>query len=1421
VNNEMADITVRAPDGSIVEVPEDQYQTALNAGYQNVSAEEAQAAREQYAAGLTDTEALRQGVIEAEPGYSVAQAAAQKTLSAATFGQYPGLDRPEEVAVGQRFAAEHPVAAFGAELVGQLPLAVGLGAAGAAAAGGVAGAGLAARAGVAAADFGVQAAVGGAQTEAELARLELRDFNPTNAAVVGVFGEALGRSAAYGFSKGLGFSRNLLARGEQRAVAQDSADSLGRGGLLNDFRVAAHAETYQNELSKLAADDLDRLEDAFAEVGRQDRKRLRVARLIEDLPEPQAGVRVELVGAYQKLYDGLLAEVGEGGAPAPARRLLDQLRGRIDALSGGDAPVGRKLWRQLDENRQALQEYAGDLHTSYENAPGSAWLSRDGLRLLDDATRQTREALLREDAWGAAAAREQAAYNVPFTEKFFPNDKTVKGKLFFQSGNNERGFPKFRGDPGRVRQLFRRAADDVDATRLDEQFGDWLDGVEAIARAGERDVPAAASEALEAIRRLRKARSHAQFVQSVSERVSRRADAAEVIIGAGAGLALAGPAGAVFGGAAGQAARGLRLANWLARAARRVGWAGSPQSMADLLGRGALPARQGPNVPTQLTDDVLDSAPPTPGGRTPPPGGPGAPPAAPAAPGGPGVPTAPAGPPGGAQAVADDVMDPEAAWRDLPGAQAAPTGPGLSAAELDEALRQLRATGDPEAAELAAKLDTPAARAELTGAGLLSDGLETPSANEQAVMDLLQAAPRGVSPEALGAKLGVTRAELAEAVAKLEKRGAVAVDEAGRVRLADAADPVAELREAAPALAKQVEEHVAAVPEGAAKAKQWWDQLVEEPAPQPAAPFKTDLFEDVPSAERRAERARMVGTPPSHRPDVTPPHPYLAEPLGGQGGITAGGFFRGADGQLRYVKFADRDHQLNEMANTEMYRDFGIESIRFERVELPRDAVAKWDIQGQVGKILKQELNRPHDPVAIASVKVDGDQWKPVGDVPRQLRQDPKLVKEYLRGVPADLVIGNWDIAGNPGNVLVNVKTLQVMRLDAGEAGLNSFMPMRGLVRSEWENFSNALTRPGHKERPDSLLRGVPAAEAKQVLLEEFEKIEKVFDGAGGVRAYFEQKFPHVKPAKVHAHADQVAQNLVIAKQNAAALAVMALAVGDAVFGGAADDAGEPATAAAAPGAPGAGFAAAAGLFTRARTKLVANVARKLFSTLAEPTLRTTARLVYSREQLQARSAEIQSWTQDPNQLVARVAEGLRDAPPEVFASTSAAMFRTASFLRDRLPQAGRPAPVAAPRAATPVSADAAAKYARYEQAALEPGEALREAAETRYLTPELMETLEELYPDLLAELRVAAYQAIQDGGGVSSVQAKTQYARLFGGDGTLASPAFSPTATKAYAYAYEQSVAAEKPQAAPAGPRPGVSNTAAAVSPPRPWQTG
>ena len=134
--------------------------------------------------------------------------------------------------------------------------------------------------------------------------------------------------------------------------------------------MAHHAEQYQNELSRLAADDLDRLETNFAEVSRQDRKRARITRVVSGDEGVQAGLRAEAQRGLSELYDALAGELGD--APGPARALLRQLDDRLDALS---APGGaKKIWRTLDENSQALQEYAQDLHQSYEKAPGSAWL---------------------------------------------------------------------------------------------------------------------------------------------------------------------------------------------------------------------------------------------------------------------------------------------------------------------------------------------------------------------------------------------------------------------------------------------------------------------------------------------------------------------------------------------------------------------------------------------------------------------------------------------------------------------------------------------------------------------------------------------------------------------------------------------------------------------------------------------------------------------------------------------------------------------------------------------------------------------------------------------------------------------------------------------------------------------------------------
>lgn len=274
--------------------------------------------------------------------------------------------------------------------------------------------------------------------------------------------------------------------------------------------------------------------------------------------------------------------------------------------------------------------------------------------------------------------------------------------------------------------------------------------------------------------------------------------------------------------------------------------------------------------------------------------------------------------------------------------------------------------------------------------------------------------------------------------------------------------------------------------------------------------------------------------------------------------------------------------------------------------------------------------------------------------------------------------------------------------------------------------------------------------------------------------------------------------------------AAAVLGVGGMLEGAERVDQGERDLAAGAAASP---FAAAAATLRGGRARLVRDVAKRLFSAAAEPTARVTARLAYSRAQLDARRAEIAEWTETPQALVDRVAEGLRDVPGEAFHAASAGVFTAAAFLREKLPQTHQPSPVALGRG-VPVSAEAAAKYARYEQAALRPGEAWREAAESGYISPELLETTQELYPDLLAEVRVEAYQAIRAGGPPRTIQAKTQYARLFDGDGTLADAAFSPTAARMVNYAYDQQAAVVPPT--PSSAR--VSQSSVAVAAPRPW---
>jgi hypothetical protein len=1275
----MADLTVRGPDGSIYTVSEAEYQTALDAGYTNVTQAEAEGARDRKIAAVGDDAAVTQGLLEASPDYDPHTAFAQKVGSGLTFGLAPGLNTPLARATGRRYQEEHPLAAMGGEALGQLPYALAGGAAGAAASAALGGGALGL-----AADVGINAAVGGTQVEAEETRLSGEDFSYTDAAVAGLAGEVLGRGAAWGASKALGGARNLMARGERDLVAQDAERSLSKGGWVGDYRVAAHAEKYQNQLAELASRDLDTLEENFAEVSRQDRKRSRITRAVQDNPEAQDAIRVEAHQNLATLREALTDELGD--ATGPGKKLLKQLDDRLTALD--DGRTGKKLWRTLDENRQALQEYRQDLYQSYESNPGSAWLSRDGLKAIDAAEKTTREALLREDAWGAEAAQMQREYNTPFHEQYFPAAKTVRGQLMDVPFKNAEGFPVYRGDPGKVRRFLTRAADDVDSHRLGEQFSSYLDGVEAIAHAGERDTPAAARATLESVRRLRKAVSNAaQITEAATRSASRKA-----LVEAGADVA-AGVAGAATFGVPGAvgfagASRGVRVGHWLSRAAERLGWgAGEPLDMARLLEKDALPEAPA-GAKDALLDDVLDAPPPSSGPATPP------------------------SPPGGGPTPSMLADAQRGSWApsEVPG-----SGVRATAAEgLDEPLeapaslaprdRPTTPVGEREvhrnqlpAMELEPLRETTAARRR--------DEARVKALTEGEFRDVVQ------QLRAVDAKTptGESMADaLSGRLSDLQKLGLVVAGVGAAAAVADDS------------------------PEGAAAAGVVGLGLLAGKNPFGTKTFRAQQLEKNLGSSRllgaqfkaAGEAGQQEATALVKRAieELPPPPPPRKSP--------------------DLMAWADRhtiglgDSPFDDMVNKSRKALNNLDTD--ERRVLTDWVAGSKHVHSQQRTGLKLHEDDVDSSVFESAVeKLTVLNPTKYGDLHRFMDLEDTALAELL--TKDDFVAGAHLSAGYVPDQNFGPHELRFTKMDSAGAliGLNP-------AESEMLVPKDARFRvTGRYANPETgnftfTLEEVPATRAAEGLDVGYLTPAAVGLGAAGAAS----------AASDESGGDGAA---------GAALAPLAL------------------------------FGHRASLFKAMRGRVVADVAKRLFSATAQPAARVAARLVYNRAQLTARQEEFRSWQENPQELVDRVAEGFRDVPPEHSGAVAGGVFRAASFLKERLPSSAKTSAVSLRQ--IPVSTEALNKFARYEQAALKPREALQEGAASGHLSTELMETLEGLYPDLLAELRVGAIQQVRENGPPTTVQSKLAYARLFDGRGELADPAFSPAVASMTAYAYEQAV--------------------------------
>lgn len=1336
---------VKAPDGSIVEIADADAQRASNQGYTSLSPEEYDSAVAQDRAQLAPEEQAQKGLIEQAPGQEGTEFTA-RAVAGATFGLGAEHD-PMARASARQYEEQHPGAALAADALGQLPGAV-LGAevgTGLRAALGE-GAGLLGRGAAFAGDLGVNAAVAGAQIEEQRAREAGERFSITDAAVNGAVAEVLGRSAAWGVSRGVGGARNLLARAEQQAVKRDAARSLETGSWFKDYQVAAHAEAYHDELAELAAKDLDKLETSFAEVSRQDRKRARIERSVIDNPPVQRELNAGALDDLTRLRSALAGELADAGS-GPAKRLAKQLDERIAALE--EAPRGKKLWRLLDENRQALQEYRQDLYQAYDANPGSAWLSREGLAAIDKAEEATRNALLREDAWGEAAARMQREYNQPFHEQWFPARNTVQRDLYFATGKDAKGFPVLRGEPAKVRKFLTSLNElgGPDAHLLRAQFGQYLDGAIAVAKAGERDAPRAARDVQEAARRLRKAMANAQAISGAAERTATRTGAVDAAVGVGAavaGAAAYGPAGAL----AGPAAKGLHVSKWLGKAANALGLgAGERLSMEKLLGQGALhEVDEAAHAAARAADDVAEATVP----RAP------FPPAEP--------PAAPAG------AIAPQPVRGVGA----PEARGPSTSPGLgnarrAAADRPAGMEAIQPQPAPRAVGEAASREpggwTPMERpsrdsipggAGESGLPSMREGSEVPMAGARTPPPLDEAAVAG-ERETFPAPYRT------EGMAESEKALAPGADaraaEAKRLQAlteGEFRDVVGGLRasgdESAKALADSLwanrEKLLGAglVVAGAADAA--FGEHAGQFSGASAAGLGVGiafgrrvpnwLLEHTPAVRGAVEKLAELGF------EVQRPHAVLLQKTFGDK-LSAEALGKAMPLELlKGLAPMGAKPELMRTGNELVWAAEGVSTMHPEwGFEAPTWKIGRAFERGPSGELIAK-----HDYFYIR----DDLQGTGVG---------AKVLKSQMEAYRA-----------------LGVHQVEVSCDDVGKY----FWPSIGFNHPDQRVVQKAVNAYQDWVVQNKLqLPSAVAAEARTI-----KSLPRL------AQAEFGKDFLLAKKGEWNMHLEiklddsnplfhLMSQRLGLAD---AGMAAAGLALVGQIEGNSKDSGTGSASAAAAPFLL---FGRRAGAMREARTKLVATVARKLFAEYAPKLAGRAAVQAYSRADLAKRRQEFEGWAQNPAELVDRVATGFREVPPEHRADVYGTTFAAATFLQEKMP---RPAAAQGANAINvrevPVSNEALAKYARYEQATLRPGEALQDAAQRGHFSTELLETLGELYPDLLNDLRAQAYLTVRERGAPPSVQAKLAYAQLFDGRGETADPAFSTDVARMAAYAYE-----------------------------------
>jgi ADP-ribose pyrophosphatase YjhB (NUDIX family) len=209
----------------------------------------------------------------------------------------------------------------------------------------------------------------------------------------------------------------------------------------------------------------------------------------------------------------------------------------------------------------------------------------------------------------------------------------------------------------------------------------------------------------------------------------------------------------------------------------------------------------------------------------------------------------------------------------------------------------------------------------------------------------------------------------------------------------------------------------------------------------------------------------------------------LGTKLGSQQGSNEGGFYRGTDGIERYVKFyKDAGQAPAEHLANNIYNDLG-------------HAAPKSNVFEHNGK-------QAYASEIIKDVKTLGS----VGLTKENAR-------EAMKGFVADVLVGNWDAAGQSLDNMVVGPGGNIIRIDNGGSFLMRAKNGRkdtSLLNkiTEWEGFFDASTNAQYKSVAKAAGYNSAADMAKDHLNSEIEKVLSLRDAHGGWHGYVSKIAP-------------------------------------------------------------------------------------------------------------------------------------------------------------------------------------------------------------------------------------------------------------------------------------------------------------------------